>query len=301
MSGSDLSIFGIVVTYNPIKNELLNLINKIINDLDGVIIVDNCSHIDIAPWLIDNDKIEIISLPENAGIAVAQNVGIQRVQDLSGQHVVLFDQDSDPDFGLVKILKDVLLVLQAQKKRVACLGPVYYDKRHKTSSSFIQIRGLFLKRVSCEGDQEYVQVDHLIASGTLIPMDVIDDIGRMQENLFIDYVDLEWCERALFKGYQPFGVCAAKMNHSLGDEPIKFLGTAYPSRSPLRHYYMCRNAVWMYKQNHVRWNWKIVDSVRLLRKFIFYSSFASPRHLHFFMMIKGLWHGMRNKMGRLQE
>ena len=162
------------------------------------------------------------------------------------------------------------------------------------------MEGLSLVRSSCGSNADLVPVDHLIASGSVIPLKTLDAVGGMREELFIDYVDLEWCERAKSMGYQTYGVCAAKMEHALGDDPISFMGTAYPARSPLRHYYMFRNAIWMYRQNYVRWNWKVVDSLRLLRKYVFYTLFAKPRHIHFWMMTKGMWHGLIGKMGRYQ-
>ncbi|MCV5831057.1 hypothetical protein OFN28_30780, partial [Escherichia coli] len=50
-----------------------------------------------------------------------------------------------------------------------------------------------------------VDVDHLIASGSLIPVDVFEKIGGMDDSLFIDYVDVEWSLRARYQGLRCYG------------------------------------------------------------------------------------------------
>lgn len=292
---------AIVVTFNPSQDKLLNLVEKSAAQLGWVLVIDNGSRQDLSEWLCKApDNVELILLGANLGIARAQNLGIERARELGADYVVLFDQDSDPEPETLPCLVSAIEKLESEGKKVACVGPRYVDKRQNNPTPFIRVEGLKLVRTSCGKSTDVVPVDHLIASGSVIPITTLDVVGDMKEELFIDYVDLEWCERAMHRGYQTYGVCAAKMEHALGDEPIKFLGTAYPARSPLRHYYMFRNAFWMYRQSYVRWNWKVVDGLRLLRKYVFYTLFAKPQHVHFWMMTKGMWHGLIGKMGRYE-
>lgn len=292
---------AVIVTYHPDRHKLTNLVRKSAAQLEQVLVVDNGSPTPIEAWLEGiGPNVALIELGDNLGIARAQNIGIDRARTLGLDYVVLFDQDSDPEPDTLPNLINALTGLLKQHKQVACVGPRYVDKRQNNPTPFIRVEGLSLVRTSCNSQADIVPVDHLIASGSVIPLQTLEVVGEMKEELFIDYVDLEWCERAKFMGYQTYGVCAAKMEHTLGDDPISFLGTAYPARSPLRHYYMFRNAVWMYRQSYVRWNWKVVDGLRLLRKYVFYTLFAKPRHVHFWMMTKGVWHGLIGKMGRYQ-
>ena len=132
-----------------------------------------------------------------------------------------------------------------------------------------------------------------------MPMRALDAVGDMRESLFIDYVDIEWGLRAKSKGFLSFGACGAGMAHDLGDEPFVFFGKKYPHHSALRHYYHFRNAVWMYRQPWLPVHWKLADGWRLLLKYGFYTLFAKPRHQHWWMMTKGVWHGLTDRMGRL--
>ena len=157
-----------------------------------------------------------------------------------------------------------------------------------------------VERQPCPCADAVAEVDYLIASGCLIPISTLDVAGDMNEQLFIDYVDIEWGLRAAYRGFQSYGACAARMHHDLGDEPIMFLGRSIPLHSPVRHYYHFRNAVWLYRQPWLKLHWKLADAWRLVLKYGFYTIFAKPRHLHWWMMTRGIWDGVRNRMGALK-
>ena len=290
-------LVAIVVTYHPTAETLRRLINIIHEQVLRILVVDNGSATGSLEWLSVYPEVELLALGANLGIAAAQNRGLRRSRELGAEAVVLFDQDSNPDQALLPVLYSTMQRLRSEGKSVACVGPRYYDARQNAPAPFIRIEGWRLKRIQCESGSDVIPVDHLIASGSMIPLATLDQVGDMEEALFIDYVDLEWCERAMKHGFQTYGVCSVTMAHALGDEPITFMGRPRPARSPLRHYYMMRNGVWIYRQSWPRLGWKIADAIRLLRKYVFYSLFAKPRMTHFKMMSQGLWDGLTNRMG----
>jgi rhamnosyltransferase len=266
--------------------------------------VDNGSSVDVAAWVTGKSfckKIVVLPLGENRGIAGAQNIGITRARQMGAGYVVLFDQDSIPALDMIEKLVSVAEAQAALGIRVAAVGPRYLDERQNNPPPFIRIKGLKLERQVCIEANSVVEVDYLIASGCLVSVPTIGVIGGMREELFIDYVDIEWGLRARHAGYKLFGSCAALMSHSLGDEPIGFFGKKFPARSPLRHYYLFRNAVLLYKQPWLPLNWKLIDAWRLMLKFGFYALFAKPRLQQLKMMFLGLWHGLRGKAGKLAE
>jgi rhamnosyltransferase len=121
----------------------------------------------------------------------------------------------------------------------------------------------------------------------------------MEEGLFIDYVDIEWGLRARNLGYRNFGVHAAMMAHSLGDEWIEFRGRRVPVHSPLRHYYHFRNAIWLARRPWIGWPWRVILLQRLILQFLFFGVFAQHRVEHVRKMSLGFWHGLTGKSGRL--
>jgi rhamnosyltransferase len=145
-----------------------------------------------------------------------------------------------------------------------------------------------------------VPADYLITSGSLIRLEVFDAIGLYDEDLFIDYVDIEWGLRAKAHGFRHFGVCTVEMRHRLGGPPLKLFGGRIiaPARSPLRHYYHFRNAVSLYRRGYIPWKWSLNDGWRLAAKFVVYSTFTADRASHFKMMLLGLFHGLTGRMGK---
>lgn len=295
-------VHAVIVTFNPAVERFTALIHAALLQVARIVIVDNGSKPSELEWirqLIVPDRVELIELGNNLGIAAAQNVGIARARTLNAEYLLLFDHDSIPGEGMVETLLSVLQDKMRCGIKVAAVGPRYYDERQNNPPPFIEVKGLRVIRHGCNGGSGVVPVSYVIASGSLIPMSTLNEIGDMREDLFIDYVDIEWGLRASQRGYQTFGVFHALMLHDLGDAPLMFVGRSVPLHSPLRHYYLFRNAVCLYKQNYLSLQWKLGDAGRLLLKYGFYSIYGKPRMAHIKMMTLGLWHGIQGRMGKL--
>lgn len=294
-------VVAVVVTYQPEDSSLIPLLDSLKEQVSHVVVVDNGSTRDMASVLAGRlgQQLVLLQLGENLGIAAAQNRGISWARQAEATHVVLFDHDSKPESDMVEKLLRCEQFLNANNHRVASIGPRYLDDRQSNPPPFIRVKGRKLVRCMVPEIGDAVSVDYLIASGCLIPMPVFGVVGDMAEALFIDYVDIEWGQRARSMGYENFGCFSAKMAHSLGDEPIRFLGTAYPARSPLRHYYMFRNAVLLYRMGHISLAWKWADGLRGILRFGFYVLFAKPRLQHLKMMVRGVIDGLRGRSGKL--
>ncbi len=294
-------ICAIIVSYFPDREKLMNLLDRLHDQVEHIVIVDNGSSDDTVAWIAAVDTTPrpvLIRLGDNKGVAKAQNVGIAHARKTGCNAVILFDHDSMPEPGMVHILFNAMARLSAAGARVAAVGPRYSDPRQDNPPPFIQIDGFKVVRQRCDREDAVVKVDYLISSGCLMPMQALERAGPMRDALFIDYVDIEWGLRAGAAGLQSYGVCGARMRHELGDAPIRFRGRMIPHHSPLRHYYHFRNAVWMYRQPDYPFNWKIADGYRLLLKYGFYSLFAKPRLRHWWMMTKGIAHGLVGRLNR---
>lgn len=293
-----LCVVAVVVTYQPTIDVLEQLLDAIVPQVMYVVVVDNGSYSDLTAWNSERDTraVKLLRLGENRGIAAAQNIGIQWARDRLAGFVLLMDQDSIPAPDMVEKLISTI----SEHPLPAAAGPRYLDKRQDNPPPFIRVRGLRLERCACSTGGSVVPVDYLIASGCLIPMTVLDKVGGMRDDLFIDYVDIEWGLRARIHGFQSYGVCSAHMQHSLGDHPISFFGKSIPLHSPLRHYYHFRNAVLLYKEPWVPLNWKLVDGWCVCLKYVFYLLFAKPRMAHWRMMTLGVWHGLVGKTGKFE-
>ncbi len=301
--GNGPRVTCIVVTFDPDKERFHSLLAATRPQVDSILVVDNGSSPSILGWLrgLNSDSLQLIELGRNTGIAGAQNVGIAAARRLRSEFVLLLDHDSIPAPDMVARLRAGVLHASRRGNRVAAAGPRYLDVRHDNPPPFIRIKGVRVTRCRCDTEDAVVEVDYLIASGSLIPMAVLDEVGDMREEFFIDYVDIEWGLRARAKGFRSYGVCAARMAHHLGEHPIRFFGMEVPLHSPLRHYYLMRNAVTLYRDKSMPINWKFADGIRLVLKYGFYPLFAPPRMAHLRMMTLGIRDGLLGKGGQLNN
>ncbi len=296
---------AIVVTYHPDLIALERLLVALQAQVEKILIVDNGSPPEPLDWLRKQAGKEKVLLPleQNLGVATALNLAVRWAQRNGFTHVILFDQDSLPETGMVTTLLSWEETAASSGARIAAVGPRYYDPRHSCPAPFIRFDGWKIHKIGCTAKPEEHEVSYLITSGSLIRLSVLAEVGLMDETLFIDYIDVEWGLRARSKGYRCVGLDSARMRHSLGDEVITW-GRGRQSvsvRSPLRNYYLCRNALLIYRRGHVPLNWVLNDAWRLLLKFAFFTLITPPRLQNLKMMTLGLWHGLRGVGGKYLE
>jgi rhamnosyltransferase len=155
-----------------------------------------------------------------------------------------------------------------------------------------------LQRVAPVGSAP-IDVDFLISSGSCLNLAAWSSIGPMDDALFIDFVDLEWCIRAKAKGYAVMGAPALRLAHALGDEPVRVFGRPYPGHSPVRHYYLFRNAIALIGRRYVPWSWKSTELVKMPFRLAIYLMFMRPRLKHLRFSVLGIWHGLIGRSGAL--
>lgn len=295
-------IATVIVTYKPDIVVLEELLTRIKPQVDHIVIVDNSS---VAPitkdvfFLVESFGAEIIQNQRNLGLAAALNQGIQWCLERKADHILLMDQDSLPNSDMVENLHKSLVQATNNGLKVAAVGPKYSDVKGLRSSPFVRLRNWRISRVDVNGP-ELIEVDHLITSGSLLPVEVIDSVGGMEESLFIDYVDTEWCLRAKGLGYHIFGVPNAKMLHNLGDKYEIFWGKELVIHSPLRYYYIIRNGLWLLARPWVSNHWRVADARRIFLMYIVFSLFIGDRVNNWKMMTRGIWHAITGRMGDMQ-
>lgn len=302
------TVCAVVVTYQPDLSVLEDMLGALASQVPGVVVVDNGSGREAVGWLTEHARereIQVLPLGQNLGLGAAHNRGIEWARRSGYRYVLILDQDSVPSAGMVERLVRVSQQLRAAGRRVAAVGPRYRDPDSGHTSFFVRFGKLSFQRFRCEANrpEQVIETDFLISSGLLAAMDALDEVGAMDETLFIDHVDTEWFLRARAKGFKAFGVCDAVMTHKLGSETLDVWAGRWRNvavRSPLRHYYAVRNSILLYRRQYAPGSWILNDLVRLLQMFCFYSLFTPPRLQHAGMMLKGVWHGIRGRAGQYQ-
>jgi len=305
LSRDDWRICAICITFNPDPGIFGRLLASIKPQVEAVVIVDNGTKAETlcaVDDLVAHYKAAVIKLGKNSGVAAAQNVGIRWAREFDYTHVLLLDHDSVPANDMVNRLVLALAYGESIGMRVAAVGPRYIDPRTGQSAYFVRFGLLKFKKVYCKKQMVpgLVDADFLISSGLLIPLSSIDEIGLMDERLFMDHVDTEWFLRARGLGFCVLGVCGAKMEHYLGDTVRKmWLGRwrnlrTYPAE---RFYYITRNSVLLYKRRYISRRWVLIDSIKLVLMFIIYSLLIPPRERHAMMFVRGFIDGWKGREG----
>lgn len=301
------SIIPIIVTFNPDKKTLLTILQGLLAQAETVIVVDNGSNSPIDALLQnlpipDQHNVRLIAFEQNFGLGKAYNAGIALARRLKAAFVLLMDHDSIPESTMLTELHSAFLQLEKQGKSIAAVGPRYRDCVTDRLSEFVAVGSWGLTRLRCDQSLPYVRADFIISSGSLISVRSLNQIGDMDESLFIDHIDTEWCFRAKAKGFDIYGVCDAIMLHSLGERRIRVWWGRWRSiavHQPFRYYYMFRNSVLLWQRSYMPTAWKRADQIRMLYFFWFFLIVSPNRRTNVSMMLKGLKDGFQKKSGKL--
>lgn len=295
---ASITTAAVIVTYGPRIASLREQLARLHLQTDLIVIVDNASDTTMQRSLRKLAGIFDIALilnVKNQGIARALNQGIAAARDQAASHVLLMDQDSLPAADMVARLHEGLARLSVDEK-VGAVGPVAEDLRDGHAAPFVRI-GFPLNHKIASVRGEDVRCDFLITSGSLVPVNVIDAVGAMDEGLFIDNVDLEWSFRARRLGYALYGVGDARMGHRIGDSIRRLpLGASFV-HSPIRLYYMMRNRVLLYRRQATPGVWIAQDVPRALLKLLRFSLLVRPRRANAAFMLAGVRDGLLGVTG----
>ena len=237
-------VYAIIVTYNPDMEMLKRQNQSLFHQVDGIVYIDNGSEDQAGlGCLLKNfiGQVQVYFNLANQGLGKAQNQGIRVALRQGATHVLLLDHDSVLLDGFVANLLEGEVRTLALNYKIGAVGPVFYDESRGIQYPISVYGMLNIKKIYPH--QEDMFASFIIASGSLIRKEVLEDVGLMNEGLFVDMVDNEWCARASAKGYKLLVTPRAKMYHKIGDRRMTFLGMNISYHGPLRRYYLCRNCV----------------------------------------------------------
>ncbi|RHX91226.1 rhamnosyltransferase [Leptospira yasudae] len=272
------SPLAVIVTYNPEFSKTFRNILNLNENKVPVLVVDNHSknteairsQIKKPNLLLENSK--------NLGLGFALNRGIAYAKKNGYSHVWLFDQDSLLESTAARVFLEKVKTFEQEaslgQSKVASFGPNIFDS--------VKNRNIYGLN---ETSDAILDASFLITSGSYYPLHVFDEVGPIQEDFFIDYLDYEWCFRANHKGYVHKIIATAKMNHSIGNRSKNIFGIfKIAIHSPFRWYFLFRNGIWMCKLPHVPFRFKlelfIKSSLRLVLLPLFGDSIVQTfRHI----------------------
>lgn len=261
---------AVIVSYFPSEG-IINNIKKLEMECKEILIVDNGSSgesLMIIHELEKREKVKVLYCKENLGIAAALNIGLKYAYDQGFEWLLTFDQDSliiteDYGFTLATVVENDFGL-----ENVAVIGGNYpkpLDPENPNKDRYPPATGKVTSR----------EVNTVITSGNLLQLDEIKSTNVFfDEELFIDYVDFDFCLALKDKGKRIVQVLDGKFEHIIGNPIYKTINgerIIIPNHSYIRKYYLFRNSTvvhnrysqyedWVsYSENNIKKLFRLID------------------------------------------
>lgn len=252
-------VAAVIVSYRS-DERLFRGLEALIPQVGRIIVVDNDSGDQVTEKLKEaaeasENKIKLILNDENVGLAAAQNQGIQLALEEGADWVLLLDDDSVPDAGMVEALLAAYAGHPAQE-RIGLVAPRLHDAEGTLKArAYVSRHAFDLRRVRFGPGDVLDHIAFVIASGSLVKAEVFREIGLMREDFFVDYIDFEFAFRMRRFGWGLVAVGDAGLEHRLGEfEQKRLLGRdfRFNSHSSFRRYHIYRNRMRVWRAHGLR-------------------------------------------------
>lgn len=277
-----------IVAYFPTEISMVHLL-ELSKILRNVSVFNNGLHDDALRSLI-GARIKVLGSGNNLGVAEGFNSLISNAfADPHINYVLMLDQDSMISIDAMMSMKSAY-ELYKDEFDIGLLGPNLVEQNSSLPYGKI------------DGAGEISVVKTLASSGTMLDRKTWEDIGPMDEDLFIDGVDHEWCFRAKAKGLNSVVAKNVILKHSMGNKSLRLFGKVKPVHtSPLRHYYIIRNTLILIGKSYIPFHWKLIELLKTLRRIVFYISVSSDKLESLKLIGKAFMHGLSGKAGKYSK
>ncbi len=251
-----------IIVYKP-DFSLGKLVDDlIIQNVDVFLFINRGNR--IANKIIKSKKVDYFISSENVGISKAFNKVIKIFQDKGYKYLFTFDQDSLIENNFISSMISNFNLAQKLNKNVVCCAPTIKDRKYTKSKSLIKTSRNYLKK--------YEKVSFAITSGSLYTPQSFEKVGVMNELLFIDGVDVDWCERANLNNFTIIKSRNVFLHHKIGQKYINFFGIKKSFHDDnLRVYYIVRNSIYLILRGSNSIQWKIIQVIKTPARLIGYA------------------------------
>lgn len=217
---------GVVVAYNPIKEEMLQNIETYIDELEILYVVDNSS-VNNSEMFKDIPKVEYIPNLDNLGIAQALNTGAKKAYANGHEWILTMDQDSKFEKTAIKKMKSYIEFSKMIGENLGIVSPLHLTPR----TDHIIPSGISYPLL-------------VMTSGNLLNLEAFNKVGGFPEWYFIDCVDFDFCLALRSAKYEIVQVNTAILYHELGETIKQHIGKKVvfvDNHNHIRRYYIVRN------------------------------------------------------------
>lgn len=241
-----------VVLYEPDEERLFHNLEKINPQVDKIFLYAN-SNIEKIAEKLKKFNVVILGSGQNIGLAKALNAIMEEASEkYQMEWVVTFDQDSIAPDNMIEVMYPFL-----SEESTAIVCPQVIDKRRP-----------YMKKQTKK--KEYVS--RCITSSSCTKISAWKDVGKFDENLFIDLIDNDFCKRLILKGWKILRINDLVLDQEFGNIELKspkkvkfYMNIAKKIKnknlstniaklsykktvSPMRVYYSNRNIIYLNKK-----------------------------------------------------
>jgi len=246
-------IFIVVLTWNNYKDTNETLSSLLLSELLGaqILVVDNGScdgSVEKLQKEYKQKNITFISNAENLGYVGGNNFGIKYALALGAEYVMLLNNDVKvaPDF-FRELLQNIKI-----HKNVGIVAPIifYYDHpsivwsdagKYNKFFAGVKIKGQ--NRLFDINDKKVREAQFVSGCCMLVRREVLEKIGLLDDDYYFYSEDLDFCLRAIEKGFNIIVVPESKIWHKIA--------RGYGSSDDPRYlYYQIRNRLLLSKKHY---------------------------------------------------
>ena len=271
-----------IVLFNPDENRLMENINKIIVQVDKVLLIDNNSdnYENVYSNLKDNDKIAFIHNDCNYGIAYALNEILNFAYENKYDWFITLDQDSVAYDNLIQEYAKYI-----DLPKVAMLTCIIKDRNMLENE----------KQLS----KDAIEVKQCITSGAFNNTAILKLVGGFDNEMFIDYVDFDISRTLTENDYLIYKINYIGLLHEVGKgKLLSIFGKKIHlfNHNEKRVYYHVRNAIYFIRK-HKKKSKVLINRINLMKRIILILLFEKNKKKNFIAINKGIIDGLKMKIG----
>jgi rhamnosyltransferase len=226
------NVVAVVVTLEP-HVDVVSHVRSLVGRVARIVVVDNGSGPEAAPALDEiarQRSVQLVRNPDNEGIARALNQGALVAEQVGADWLLTLDQDAAPSPEIVGIA-GAIYDAYPRPELVAVIGSASdTDPAPKRGATSL--------------DRPWAEAKVAITAGSFVSLAAYRALGGFRDELFVDYVDIEFCLRARARGYRVLKSLVPGMAHRIGQPTLRRIGlraVTPTNHSVLRRYYISRN------------------------------------------------------------
>jgi rhamnosyltransferase len=268
--------------YNP-EISMLDNLNSYLCQVDWLFVVDNSEvpNATVVQRLEAVPGVSYFSNGGNLGVASALNKGAELALAAGYAYLLTMDQDSMARPGMVAALLNCFEDDEFGQRAMAAPLLVANDSALPGGTPH------------CE------EILFAMTSGCLLKLEAYTTSGPFMDDLFVDYVDIEYSMRLCRDGHTLVRSHNALLEHRVGHQLPVAGSFTITTHSPIRMYYKTRNRLLI-------WNWYgsifpgfcWVDRLRIWREIFRLLLFEPDKWEKLKMMVMGIRDFRSGKMGK---